>query len=85
MIQLKVISPQREVLSTEASLIELPGGMGRFEILKDHVVGVDSLGCVFDHKEIVILRDGQDGIHITCHTSVVNRYDDTSARSDEAF
>lgn len=45
MIQLKVISPQREVLSTEASLIELPGGMGRFEILKDHAPLISSLAA----------------------------------------
>ena len=43
MIQLKVISPQREVLSTEASLIELPGEMGRFEVLKDHAPLISSL------------------------------------------
>ena len=45
MIQLKVISPQREVLSTEASLIELPGEMGRFEILKDHAPLISSLAA----------------------------------------
>ena len=45
MIQLKIISPQREVLSTEASLIELPGGMGRFEILKDHAPLISSLAA----------------------------------------
>ena len=43
MIQLKVISPQRKVLSTEASLVELPGEMGRFEILKDHAPLISSL------------------------------------------
>ena len=45
MIRLTVISPQREVLSTEASLIELPGEMGRFEILKDHAPLISSLAA----------------------------------------
>jgi len=43
MIQLKIISPQREILSTEAELIELPGEMGRFEILKNHAPLISSL------------------------------------------
>jgi len=43
MIQLKIISPQREVLSTEAELVELPGEMGRFEVLKDHAPLISSL------------------------------------------
>ena len=36
MITLKILSPEREVLSTEAELVELPGTMGRFEVLRDH-------------------------------------------------
>jgi len=43
MIQLKIISPQREILSTEAELVELPGEMGRFEVLKDHAPLISSL------------------------------------------
>ena len=43
MIRLTVISPQREVLSTEAGLVELPGEMGRFEVLKDHAPLIASL------------------------------------------
>ena len=45
MIQLKIISPQREILSTEAELIELPGEMGRFEVLKDHAPLISSLAA----------------------------------------
>jgi F-type H+-transporting ATPase subunit epsilon len=45
MIQLKIISPQREILSTEAELIELPGEMGRFEILKNHAPLISSLAA----------------------------------------
>jgi F-type H+-transporting ATPase subunit epsilon len=43
MIRLRIISPQREVLSTEAGLVELPGEMGRFEVLKDHAPLISSL------------------------------------------
>ena len=43
MITLKILSPQREVLSTEADLIELPGEMGRFEVLRDHAPLITSL------------------------------------------
>ena len=43
MITLKIISPQREILSTSAELVELPGTAGRFEILKNHAPLVSSL------------------------------------------
>lgn len=43
MITLKIITPQREILSTEADLVELPGEMGRFEVLKDHAPLISSL------------------------------------------
>ena len=43
MITLKIISPQREVLSAEADLDELPGRMGRFEVLKNHAPLISSL------------------------------------------
>ncbi len=36
MITLKIISPQCEVLSASVDLVELPGTMGRFEVLRDH-------------------------------------------------
>ena len=45
MLQLRIISPQREILSTEAELIELPGEMGRFEVLKDHAPLISSLAA----------------------------------------
>ena len=45
MIRLKIISPQREVLSAEADLVELPGEMGRFEVLKDHAPLISSLAA----------------------------------------
>ena len=40
---LKILSPEREVLSTEAELVELPGSMGRFEVLRDHAPLISSL------------------------------------------
>ena len=43
MITLKIISPQREVLSAEVSLVELPGAQGRFEVLQDHAPLISSL------------------------------------------
>ena len=43
MITLKIISPQREVLSANVSLVELPGTMGRFEVLKDHAPLISTL------------------------------------------
>ena len=45
MITLKIITPQREILSTEADLVELPGEMGRFEVLKDHAPLISSLAA----------------------------------------
>ncbi len=43
MITLKVISPQREILSAQVSLVELPGTQGRFEVLQDHAPLISSL------------------------------------------
>ena len=43
MITLKVISPERELLSAEVDLVELPGTLGRFEVLKDHAPLISSV------------------------------------------
>lgn len=43
MITLKIVSPQKEVLSAEVELVELPGTLGRFEVLKDHAPLISSL------------------------------------------
>ena len=53
---LKILSPEREVLSTEAELVELPGSMGRFEVLRDHAPLIASL----DAGTIRYVKDGQD-------------------------
>ena len=42
MILLKIISPQREILSEEVDLGEIPGSMGRFEVLRDHAPLISS-------------------------------------------
>jgi len=42
MIRLKVISPEKELLSAEADLVEIPGTMGRFEVLINHAPLVSS-------------------------------------------
>lgn len=43
MIELKVISPVKEVLSKDVDLVELPGSLSRFEVLKDHAPLISSL------------------------------------------
>lgn len=43
MITLKVISPVKEVLSKDVDLVELPGSLCRFEVLKDHAPLISSL------------------------------------------
>ena len=53
---LKILSPEREVLSTETELVELPGSMGRFEVLRDHAPLISSL----DAGAIRYVKDGQD-------------------------
>lgn len=42
-IILRILSPEREVLSAEVDLVELPGSQGRFEVLKDHAPLISSL------------------------------------------
>ena len=43
MITLRIISPEGERLSAEVELVELPGTLGRFEVLKDHAPLISSL------------------------------------------
>ena len=42
MIRLKIISPQREILSVDTELVELPGTLGRFEVLQNHAPPISS-------------------------------------------
>lgn len=35
-MKLKVVSPEKTIYSGEADLVQLPGKMGSFEILKNH-------------------------------------------------
>ncbi len=43
MLTLKIITPQKELLSAQVSLVELPGAQGRFEVLQDHAPLISSL------------------------------------------
>ena len=45
MLTLKIITPQKELLSARVSLVELPGAMGRFEVLQDHAPLISSLAA----------------------------------------
>lgn len=42
-MKLLVLSPEKELLSTEVSAVELPGKKGRFEVLVNHAPLVTSL------------------------------------------
>lgn len=42
-LTLEIISPEKMVLSTKASRIELPGTLGRFVVLKNHAPLISSL------------------------------------------
>ena len=55
-ITLRILSPEREVLSAEVDLVELPGSQGRFEVLKDHAPLISSL----DAGTIRYVKAGQD-------------------------
>ena len=54
MITLRIITPQRELLSAQVERVELPGSFSRFEVLKDHAPLISSL-------DAGIIRDVQDG------------------------
>ncbi len=54
MITLKIITPQRELLSAQVERVELPGSFSRFEVLKDHAPLISSL-------DAGIIRYVQDG------------------------
>ena len=56
MLTLRIISPEKEVLSAQVDLVELPGSMGRFEVLRDHAPLISSL----DAGTIRYVKDGQD-------------------------
>lgn len=55
MILLKIISPQKEILSQEVNMVELPGLMGRFEILTGHAPLISALG-----KGLISYRKGDE-------------------------
>lgn len=44
MMKLKVITPEKPVLDCNASLVELPGTLGRFVVLPGHDALISSLG-----------------------------------------
>ena len=54
MIKLRIISPQKEILSADVELVEIPGTLGRFEVLKDHAPLISS-------TEAGVIRYVQDG------------------------
>ena len=60
-ITLRILSPEREVLSTEVDLVELPGSQGRFEVLKDHAPLISSLD-----KGVVRYLTGGESREIPC-------------------
>ena len=60
-ITLRILSPEREVLSTEVDLVELPGGMGRFEVLKDHAPLISTL-----EKGVIRYVAGSENHEIAC-------------------
>ena len=45
MFTLKIITPQKELLSAQVSLVELPGAQGRFEVLQNHAPLISSLAA----------------------------------------
>jgi F0F1-type ATP synthase, epsilon subunit (mitochondrial delta subunit) len=55
MITLKIITPQRELLSAQVERVELPGSFSRFEVLKDHAPLISSL----DAGVIRYVQDGE--------------------------
>ena len=42
-IELKVLSPERELLSCRVEQVELPGMLGRFVVLQDHAPIISAL------------------------------------------
>lgn len=72
MITLKIISPERMVLSTEVSLVEIPGSMGRFEILKNHAPLISST----EKGVIRYVREGESH-EIECSAGFVEVRDNT--------
>lgn len=72
MITLKIISPERMVLSTEVSLVEIPGSLGRFEILKNHAPLISST----EKGVIRYVREGESH-EIECSAGFVEVRDNT--------
>ena len=66
MVTLKIISPQKEILSTEADLVELPGSQGRFEVLQGHAPLISSL----DAGTVRYLKGGEEH-RIECNPGFV--------------
>lgn len=54
-ISLTILSPEKTVLETVVSQVELPGGKGRFTVLKDHAPLISSL----TEGKLVYVSSGQ--------------------------
>ncbi len=55
MLDLKVISPEKEILSRKVDSVELPGSVGRFVILNNHAPIITSL-----QKGFIIYKVGEE-------------------------
>lgn len=66
MLTLKIISPEREVLSTEVDLVELPGSQGRFVVLRDHAPLISSL-----EKGTIRYAVGKENRDLACEAGFV--------------
>lgn len=47
------------------------------------VVGVDAMGGIFDHEEVVLTGEFHNAVHITGHAGIMDHDDDAGARGDE--
>ena len=54
-IILDIISPERSLVHESVGCVELPGTLGRFEVLKDHAPLISSL-----EKGDIVYRMGED-------------------------
>jgi len=59
MLDLKIISPEKELLSRKVDSVELPGTLGRFVVLNNHAPIISSLS-----KGRIIYKVGEEATAI---------------------
>jgi F-type H+-transporting ATPase subunit epsilon len=67
-MQLEITSPEKRIYEGEVALVQLPGAMGSFEILKNHA----PLVAILENGKVKIIDSERNLLHIDIPGGVVH-------------